>query len=364
MRIRLNVTRKKLTAFSVIALMLCVYYIVIRSRIGIRQCALFGDFFCKLNQTESKDLSAASSKSTTKAISSAKTVAELCACGDLCYDRLNKTRCSHLGPGPPKSFTKLVPNIVHYIRFDEPELDFGHFISIKSVLKHHKPDTIYIHCNFEHLTGKYWDLLKNDTTIAIRKIEKPTKIFGHKLSHIWHMGDVARIKILTKLGGIYLDNDEYVVQSLDSLRYYEYFTGIDIGGSCDWGTGTQFIIAQRNARFLAMWLNGYKNYNKDSWYYNAGIYPYQQLVKNTNLANVDCAKVGAQGHYTRVMLYCEDVNYSVWKDFYAVHLYLRHQFPECTKMVQFDETNIKTDKRTIGQMMRLVLYNTTDLIYN
>ena len=45
----------------------------------------------------------------------------------------------------------VVPNIVHYILFGINEIYFVHYVSILSVLKNHKPDIIWIHCDCDQL---------------------------------------------------------------------------------------------------------------------------------------------------------------------------------------------------------------------
>jgi hypothetical protein len=98
----------------------------------------------------------------------------------------------------------IVPNIVHYLVLGKTELTFVHYISIKSVLRHQKPDKIYIHCNCDKFDGKYWIRLKNELNytdsekIIFLRIEKPFTIFGLNYSkpwHIWHASDVLRNKV-------------------------------------------------------------------------------------------------------------------------------------------------------------------------
>ena len=81
----------------------------------------------------------------------------------------------------------IVPNIVHYIAFDSTELTFVHYISMKSVLRHQKPDKIIIHCNCYEMTGNYWLRLKDEikqtnTSLFMRFIEKPNTIYGKSIS--------------------------------------------------------------------------------------------------------------------------------------------------------------------------------------
>lgn len=51
----------------------------------------------------------------------------------------------------------IVPNIVHYVLFNIKQIEFGHFISILSVLRNQKPDQIIVHCDCDHLIGDYYE---------------------------------------------------------------------------------------------------------------------------------------------------------------------------------------------------------------
>lgn len=48
----------------------------------------------------------------------------------------------------------VVPDIVHYMQFMHSDMDFFFYLSVKSVVKYHKPALIMIHCDCDNLTGK------------------------------------------------------------------------------------------------------------------------------------------------------------------------------------------------------------------
>ena len=60
---------------------------------------------------------------------------------------------------------------------------------------------------------------------------------------------------LMSFGGIYLDNDVYLVNSLDKYRKFEMVIGWE---KVDNVTGSQVLIANRNARFLKAWYDTYR----------------------------------------------------------------------------------------------------------
>ena len=147
----------------------------------------------------------------------------------------------------------LVPNIVHYICLEKNKIDFGHFLSILSVYLNHNPLYIYIHCNecnFSH--SKYWKMLnkigKLKSKLKIKRLIKfSNKIFGVEPEWIHHKSDVLRNLVLMSYGGIYLDNDVLVINSLNKYRKFEIVSSWDSDKD---GVGSQVLIANRNARFL------------------------------------------------------------------------------------------------------------------
>lgn len=81
------------------------------------------------------------------------------------------------------------------------------------------------------LSGKYWDQvvalnrMQSHTMIEFRRIQRPKTIFGRELSQVFHAGDIARVLVMRKYGGIYLDSDVYVVKSMHQFRKFEFAIG-------------------------------------------------------------------------------------------------------------------------------------------
>ena len=122
----------------------------------------------------------------------------------------------------------IVPNIIHFIRFNQPEFLFVHYVVIKAAMRNHRPDYFYIHTNVPgpgNFTGRYWTLIQKDyelwSRIRLFHMDMPKHIFGHDLDSGHHASDIQRIRTLQRYGGIYLDNDEFVIQNLDKYRKFE-----------------------------------------------------------------------------------------------------------------------------------------------
>jgi hypothetical protein len=227
---------------------------------------------------------------------------------------------------------------------------------VLSAFKNHRPDKILFHTDFDNFVGPYWEKVKNTPGIVyeFRKVILPDSIFGQEFSkeyHIWHASDVTRIRILMEYGGIYLDNDIYVVQNLNKFRKFEMALGWD-DNQC---IGTQVLIANKNARFLRLWLDSYRQYYPDQWYYNAGCKPTEEvLYKRPEL--VHRVKLLFGVHMLVPQLY-----WTLWKEWrqqYTVHLLMRHRSyldkDHLQNWPNFDEINIMDYPMTFGEMAREV----------
>jgi hypothetical protein len=250
----------------------------------------------------------------------------------------------------------IVPNIIHFLRFKQKKFSFVDAVCVLSAFKNHRPDKIMFHTDVDNFVGPYWEKVKNTPGIVyeIRNATLPDKIFGQKFSkryHVWHAGDVTRIRILMEHGGIFLDNDIYLVQNLNKFRKFEMAIGWD-ENQC---IGSQVLIANKSARFLHLWLQSYRKYYPDQWYYNAGCKPTEEvLYKRPELVHRVKLLFG-------VHMLVHNLYKTLWKDWrkqYTVHLLMRHRSyldkEHLGKWPSFDEKNIKDYPMTFGEMAREV----------
>lgn len=251
----------------------------------------------------------------------------------------------------------IIPDIVHYVRFQNSELNFIDMVNIKSVYINHRPSQIIIHCDCHNLTGKYWDMVKDIPGLSIQYKSKPNYIFGKHLSSVYHSSDIARLQILMKYGGIFLDSDVFVVKSLHHYRKFEFV----IGWPPNQYLGTQVLIAHKNARFLKFWYHSYKYYQPTRWYYNAGELPTESiLLLRPDFVHRVPYDFGV--HNLAYMLF--GMRSPKWRDYHTIHLLIRHRnylIPE-DHIENFDENNIKMYNKTFGDMARSVLFGKSNMI--
>ena len=124
----------------------------------------------------------------------------------------------------------IVPNIVHFVHFDKEKISFLGFICILSAHYNHRPNLIFLHTNVE-LQGRYFKTLESVIGLRLKIVHKskPSHVFGQKLSSVQHSADIAKLKILIQYGGIVLDEDVFVVKSLNKFRHFEVALGWPVG---------------------------------------------------------------------------------------------------------------------------------------
>ncbi|XKL63569.1 hypothetical protein PGB90_005933 [Kerria lacca] len=221
----------------------------------------------------------------------------------------------------------IVPNYIHFLRYGSRKLENVNFmdaVNILSAFKNQKPDKIFFHTDLGKFTGKYWDILMQvpgfKDVVEFPSIKPVDSIFGQPLNSwykLWHGSDILRIDILRRYGGIFIDNDVYVVKKLDEFRRFEMT--LEIIDEKSFGTMT--LVAHKDARFLKLWHDSYKWYLGHLWYYNAGEKPKIEILNaRPELVHNVQDKFGVRD--LRVPLYIE--KWKDWKSQFTIHTLVRH----------------------------------------
>ena len=141
-----------------------------------------------------------------------------------------------------------IPNIVHFVHLIEPsphsklELHFHQFVAIYSAYFYLHPLIIYVHTNIDD--NLIDEALLNSSSPYTKAVSKlPTVLFKHhdvanetsqgrQIERLAHKSDFIRTDILKRYGGIYLDDDSYVLRDLHPLRSigFENILGIQDNG--------------------------------------------------------------------------------------------------------------------------------------
>lgn len=271
--------------------------------------------------------------------------------------------------------TIIVPDIVHYILFEQHFISYSNMLSLLSVVRIHRPELIYIHCDCDEINqddNNWIRVLRavnetNRSLIHIRRIAKPTEINGMKIRKDYanfHASDITRFRLLSEFGGIYVDNDIFVVQPLHQFRKFEFTLNWDE----DQYMGSQVLIGHKDARFLKAVLETYNQaYDTNRWYFNAGELPTKGILeKYPHLVHRMKVKFGVDAPVACKYFYIE--YHPDWRtEYYTFHMLMRgdtiqHKewcFGSNDHPIKYAAVNddlIKSLSNTFGEMARQVLF--------
>jgi len=256
-----------------------------------------------------------------------------------------------------------VPNIVHYIWYNKQTapLQFHHLLSILSAHKILKPDIIYFHTD-KLPGGVYWERVKRLPDFKINYRSPPQQLFGEALKppmfYTSH-SNVDRVKILQEYGGVYLDLDTIIIKPLDDLRNYDCTIGLEQETqACG-----SFIMCNKNAMFLILWLNAYlDDYQIEHWAYNSGKVPANLARRYPQLVHVEPYKINRPNFDELDRIW--GPNRFNWQDNYALHLWYRiwKDMSPYYDGIEPDPNTIKTMNNTFGEIARTVYYGKAEMI--
>ncbi|XP_077999219.1 uncharacterized protein LOC144452081 [Glandiceps talaboti] len=253
----------------------------------------------------------------------------------------------------------IVPNIVHYIWFGNHTFRFDHLISILSVAKFVKPDSILLHTDFEP-RGIYWHDAeeKVGNILQIVHMDAPRRVYNHTLKRIEHRSDVARLQILIKYGGIYMDFDVIALTSLEPLRHYAFV----VGRETNIGLNNGIIISAKNATFAQLYYEGYKNYNEKCWNCNSVLFPNELAKKYPNLVHVENMSLVQPNHEQTDVIFFGHFDW--WEGHYTIHTWIRLFLKRAHVKITFTPENIKFVDSAFGELCRYIYYGRPGLIQN
>ena len=268
------------------------------------------------------------------------------------HPKLNETLWWNSREVEAGNITELVvPNIVHYIWFGEEgkTMSFVNYLSILSARKVQKPEAILFHCN-NLPSGKWWNLLWRQVSLTIIHREAPTHIHNQSLSHSWHQGDIAKLEILMKYGGIYLDYDVIVLNSFDPLRVFDLVAGKEKTEEMNAG----ILLAKPNAPFLHLWYESFRNnYRPHDWDFNIAKLSYALLQKVPHLVHLETHRLSYPDPRDRDLLFDKVVE---WHDLFCIHV-IHHVLRR-----EYTPENIKYLRSTFGEITRLTYYGSPDIV--
>ena len=247
----------------------------------------------------------------------------------------------------------IVPSLVHVIWFypHNTTFRFHHMLCLLSIHRHLQPKVILFWYN-NHPTGPWWTFAK-ETVPSIDMMYKapPTSIFSQPVIVPEHQSDIARIEILLKFGGIYLDLDVIAVKPFRSLLRHP----VTMGAETPELLGSGIILAKKDAAFLKLWQNAYHNFDDKQWNEHSVHMPMQIAQQHPNLVHIDWFSLQRPNWDEREWLYEEGKLWD-WQANLAVHLWYREY------NVDHNPNSIQNWNTTAGEVFRYIYYGTPDLI--
>ncbi|CAG2165778.1 unnamed protein product [Oppiella nova] len=160
--------------------------------------------------------------------------------------------------------------------------------------------------------------------------------------------------------GIYLDTDVYVIRPLDVFLKYEMTLDFEIYRDPP-AVSNMIQITYRNARFLRHWIDGYRQYKPNVWFYNGGELPNMFISKTPQIIHRLKGEFCPESHQICHKLFTT-YDESWRTDYYALHTFLRNNHFYhiwCVDNIDiqiytFDEIIVSKMSTTFADMCRFV----------
>ena len=267
----------------------------------------------------------------------------------------NMDKSSHQFNSEHKAESKpVVPSLVNVIWFYPPNTTFRfhQLLSLLSVHKHIAPSIVMFWYN-NMPCGAWWRFARETLpNLYLMYREPPQDVFHHDVKVVEHQSDVARLDILLKHGGIYIDLDVIIVKSLSSLLHYP----VTMGAESPHLLGSGIILAEKNATFLSLWYQQYKSFDDSQWNYHSVVIPMQLAVQHPQLIHIEWFSLQRPNWDERQWLYTEGKLWAWQQDNMAVHLWYREY------NVDHNPHSIRTWNTTAGEIFRYIYYGSTDIM--
>ena len=151
-------------------------------------------------------------------------------------------------------------------------------------------------------------------------------------------------------GGIYLDYDVFIVNSLNPLRKYEITLGKERTPKFNAGT----IIAHKDALYLQVVYQSYRdNYRPFDWDYNCARLPYQIYLKHPEMVHVEQYRLTTPDWSERQLLWNDVID---WSNLYTIHTMMHLNW------VEYTPESIRDMNNTFGEITRHLYYGSKKLL--
>jgi len=154
----------------------------------------------------------------------------------------------------------IIPNIIHYliINNNKTEMSSNHLASMISAHYYQKPTMIFIHHSNKFKIPQ--DILNIINRFKIEykilSYEINDKIFGKHPQNKSHINEVNKLLLLMEYGGIYLDEDLILFESINHLRCFEAV--IVLNDKKNKKYNSKLIMGHRNSRIFKSFYDSFR----------------------------------------------------------------------------------------------------------
>ncbi|KAJ5103077.1 nucleotide-diphospho-sugar transferase [Penicillium argentinense] len=185
-------------------------------------------------------------------------------------DTFDEKRCfDSVTPAPNP-----IPKIVHVAWFDNPELTFMTYLTIRSAIVSIKPDHINLHYTSLNETNKWFLQVRDHVRLVQHDLGKEYTTQVQENWQIKHISDLFRLDTIHKEGGIYLDMDVLALRPFDNLLNSQKDVVLGHEGADRSELCNSVIVGRPGSQFIQRWRNSYSgNFSTDDWNYHSTILP-------------------------------------------------------------------------------------------
>ncbi|ELU04130.1 hypothetical protein CAPTEDRAFT_219581 [Capitella teleta] len=245
-----------------------------------------------------------------------------------------------------------VPKVVHVLWFypEGTSLRFHQFISLLSVHKFLQPDEIVV-WNSHAPEGPWWNaFLLRSPPVTLRHLDPPETVFDRPINITEHKADVARIQVLLRHGGIYLDLDVIILRSFDSLLKHD----VTMGAESPDLLGSGLILSKADSTFLKLWLETYRNFTDGDWNRFSVRKPMEIAKAHPDLLHIEWFGFHRPNWFEREWIYSTGLLWD-WSENFAMHLWYR------THDTEYEPESIRKLNSTLGEVFRFVFYGSGNI---
>ncbi len=181
--------------------------------------------------------------------------------------------------------------------FNGKEFSYFHYLNLKSCWLTQNQPNIYIHYLYEPQNNTWWNKIKEFCKLERHKV-LPDLVYNCNNKKVWrveHQSDILRLLLLKERGGIYADIDTLFYKSFfpkfekeefvlgQEGVYHVQHDSYQITGLCN-----ALIISHKDAEFLNIWLDSYKeNYDDYDWNKMSVRVPYEISKVKPDLVQIE-----------------------------------------------------------------------------